>query len=167
MLIATGLIVAALAISPLAARPLVTLPLPLVVNVAVTADLSPSLVDAILAEANDIWRQAGCTFIWQRLATAVVPSARVPETRPYLPARLRVVIGNDPGRPRDTTTPLGWIVFDDDTTPEPEIVLSYANAHKLLVESAGPFNPLERMPRLEQQILLGRAMGRALAHELG
>src|SRR5262249_24766161 len=36
-----------------------------------------------------------------------------------------------------------------------------------LVESAGPFNPLERMPRLEQQILLGRAMGRALAHELG
>jgi hypothetical protein len=85
----------------------------------------------------------------------------------YVPATLRVVIGDQAGVSRNDTTPLGWITFDDTGAPEPEIHLSHANARSLLAQSAETSGGVARMTKIEQETLLGRALGRALAHELG
>jgi hypothetical protein len=167
LIAATGLTVAALAASPLVSRPLVSAPSPIVADVTIAAKVSPALVNRILDEASAIWRKAGFTILWQRTDPAqVVRSSPAPEAS-YVPARLRVIIGDARGVRRDSGVPLGWVLFDDTNTPGPEIYLSNANAHQLLAESVKPQGAIERMPRAEQETLLGRALGRALAHELG
>src|SRR6185436_2392293 len=60
--------------------------------------------------------------------------------------------------------PLGWIGFGEDGRPSRDIYVSHANALALLLMMRG-FT--DRMPRAELETMLGRAMGRALAHELG
>ena len=63
--------------------------------------------------------------------------------------------------------PLGWIVFDDVSTPQQEIYVSYANAQAVMAESRGVVGLIAEMPIVQRETLLARAMGRALAHELG
>jgi len=156
MLIASSLAVASalLASAALTARPLVTAP-PLVVGVTVVSDISPAQVRRVLAEAGDIWRAAGVTIVWQQESTPSPPS-------------LRVTIGNwiGTGLGDDKSMPLGWIIFTQGA-PEHEIYVSYANTAALMDLSRGSISLSDRMPRAERETLLGRAMGRALAHELG
>jgi len=125
------------------------LALGLVVNVSAPAEVPKMIVTNALAEANAIWSPAGVAFTWQRDAS--------------IPARLQVVIGVDPVAPQESTLPLGWVIFADDQTPEPRIHLSYTNTERLFDESRGS----RAATRLEHHVLIGRAMGRALAHELG
>ena len=155
MLIDTSLVVALLASSPLAARPLVTAP-PVTVTVIVASDISPTLVTRVLAEAGDIWRTAGVAIVW-RLESTISPSS------------LRVVIGHWTSLivHDDLSLPLGWITFDDSGAPRQEVYVSYANARALMDQARGSIALSERMPRAERDTLLGRAMGRALAHEMG
>ena len=169
MLIATSLTVALLASPVLAAGATpATRSLPLrVVSVSAASDVSPSLVSSALAEAEAIWKSAGFTFVWRRAPREVVPYARVSEAGPSVPSTLRVVVGNERGQPGAYTMALGWIVFDEVQTPEPEIYLSYENAQRLLDASRGSAGMSSNMPRLERETYLGRAMGRALAHEMG
>jgi hypothetical protein len=156
MLMATSLIagVALITSSSLIARPLTNVPA-FVIDVIVASDISPSLVERVLAEAGDIWRAAGLTIIWKQ-------DGRVSSA-------LRVTIGHwSNGIKRDETAlPLGWIVFDDDGAPAHAIYVSYANATLLMDQSRGTSGASDRIPRAERETLLGRAMGRALAHELG
>jgi hypothetical protein len=63
--------------------------------------------------------------------------------------------------------PLGWIKFENPTTPDHEIYLSYDNAVALLQQSSSVVGRLDSMPQLKRDTLIGRAMGRAFAHELG
>ena len=102
-----------------------------------------------LAEANAIWSPGGVAFVWQRDAS--------------IPARLQVVIGLDSAASHESTLALGWVIFADDQTPEPKIHLSYTNTERLFEESRGS----RAVTRLEHHVSIGRAMGRALAHELG
>jgi hypothetical protein len=168
MLIATSSgAVALLAAIALAESPLIPTPPPMIVNVSVAAGISSTLVSRLLVEAGDIWKAAGFTLAWRR-ATDVAPYARVAEATPYAPATLRVTVGNERGVPKqEYSTPLGWIVFEDVSTPQQEIYLSYANARELLNLSRGVVGRVDLMPRAELETLLGRAMGRALAHEVG
>ena len=62
--------------------------------------------------------------------------------------------------------PLGWIAFDEVGAPARDIYVSHANALALLTMMRDA-TPPTRMPRAELETMLGRAMGRALAHELG
>jgi hypothetical protein len=167
MLIATSTVaVALLASIALAESPLIPTPPPMIVNVSVAADVPASLVSRLLAEAGDIWRAAGFTLVW-RLADAAV-HARVAEARTYASMTLRVTVGNERGRAKEeTATPLGWIVFDDINAPQREIYLSFANAQAFMELSRGVVGRTDLMPRAEKDALLGRAMGRALAHEIG
>lgn len=127
-------------------------PPPLVVSVVVTADVSPRLISTLLDEAHDIWRAAGVPIVWRRgLSTRTL---------------LRVTVGDSVGTANDSVVPLGWTLFDDDRSPEPELYVSYRNAAKLL-DIAGSTTFGRGMPPLQRDTLLGRAMGRALAHELG
>ena len=140
---------------------------PMIVNVKAAPDLSPSLLARVLAETDAIWRRAGVTFVWQRAAREVVPYSRASETGPYVPNTLRLIIGDNRGAGRDGGLPLGWILFDDVATPEQEIYLSHTNALQMMAEARGVVGTIEQMPILQREMLLARAMGRALAHELG
>jgi len=156
MLIASSLAVALLASAALTARPLATTP-PFVVGVTVVSDIPPAMVTRVLREAGDIWHAAGVDVVWQRNTGTVAAKASV-----------RVTIGNwtGAGMGADKSMPLGWIVFTDGA-PEHEIYVSYTNAVMLLDEARGSTSPSYQMPRAERDTLLGRAMGRAMAHELG
>jgi hypothetical protein len=124
---------------------------PVGVTILVGPGVPSTLVSHILEEADAIWRPA-LRFAWQQDAR--------------LPTALRVVIDNATGASSDADTPLGWVVFEG-AVPKPEIHLSYANAYALLRESREIVGGMELMPGLQRDTLLGFAMGRALAHELG
>ncbi len=128
----------------------------LVIHVSTPAPVAPTLVDRVLAEADAIWRPTGLTLIWNRAP------------RPSAGATLDVVIGDARGQAHSDSTgePLGWIEFENGV-PLPRLYVSYANAVVLLEESPGVVGRTLQMPPLERDTYLGRAMGRALAHELG
>jgi hypothetical protein len=139
---------------------------PMTVTVTLAADVSPSLVKSILAEADAIWRPSGVTFVWQGAPTLAL-AAHLRATGPYVPDTLYVVIGENPGVGRDGRRPLGWIVFDDVATPDQQIYLSHANALAMMEDARGVVGIVGQMPQMQRETLLARAMGRALAHELG
>ena len=126
----------------------------LTVNVSASPDISPALVSRVLAEADAIWRYAGFAFAWERGPHEAAA------------ATLQVMIGHDVRALPGGAIALGWIVFAD-SAPLQQIYVSYENAQQLLVESPGVVGSLATMPLLERETLLARAMGRALAHEMG
>ena len=140
---------------------------PIIVSVTTAGDLSPALIARIFKETDAIWRPGGITFLWRLVTREAVSFARAGETGPYVPNTLRLDIGNASGQRRDGRMPLGWIVFDDVTTPQQEIYVSYTNAQAVMAESRGVVGVIAEMPIVQRETLLARAMGRALAHELG
>jgi len=144
---------------------------PMIINVTASPDIAPGLVSRILAETDRIWRPSGVTFVWRRAAPVVVPYSRASETGPYVPKTVRLTIGDGRGsgngNRQNGRLPLGWIVFDDDDVPAQEIYLSHANGVEMLVNARGVVGIVEQMPIAQREMLLARAMGRALAHELG
>ena len=126
----------------------------IVVTISAPADVKSSLVDRVTAEADAIWRSAGLAITWERQ-----PARASPRT-------LHVVFGNERGNATSSLQPLGWIRFDDDR-PAPDMYLSYANAVSLLETSRDNIGLSHNMTILERDIYLSRALGRALAHELG
>jgi hypothetical protein len=171
MLIATSLAVAALLSAPVASRPLGP---SITANVTVAADIRPSLVARVLAETSAVWRLAGILLVWDRRAATVAdagnghPAAGALAARPGGASLLSVTIGNEKQTAaRDPTVKaLGWIVFAAGS-PQQEVYVSYATALELFAESAGVVGRMETMTVTERETLIGRAMGRALAHELG
>ena len=137
---------------------------PMIVDVTAAANISADVLKQILAQADAIWRPSGVTLIWRRVPTAPHTLA---DSGPYVPDTLRLTIGDDRGTAHDTRMPLGWIVFDDVTQPQQEIYLSHANAAALMEEARGVIGHVAQMPVAQRDTLLARAMGRALAHELG
>jgi hypothetical protein len=140
---------------------------PMIVTVSVDADLSPAVVQAVLAEADAIWRTGGIAFVWQRTPRATPPYPRAVAASPYLANTLHLTIGESRGAGANGRLPLGWILFDDMTMPGQEIYLSYANARQMMEEARGVVGLIDQMPVLQRETLVARAMGRALAHELG
>ena len=134
---------------------------PMRVTVAASPDVPDPVISMMLAEADAIWRRAGCGFVWERGPIDPPPTS----ARPW--SSLRVVIGDRQRTTADGTLPLGWIVFDDVSTPEQEVYVSYASARRFLDEAAGVVGRTNQMPVLQRQMLMARAMGRVLAHELG
>jgi hypothetical protein len=138
---------------------------PIGVAVRAAPNIPRAVIVQALEEAAAIWRAADVTFAWQ-----IAEDAR-DEPAPVSPVVsranvLRVTIDEDPGPGRDRGLPMGWITFNDSGTPTREIHLSYANALALVRGSEGGA-AVSRMTVLELRTLLSRALGRALAHELG
>jgi len=127
--------------------------LSLIVNVSAPADVPASVVTDALVEANAIWRPSGTSFVWRRDST--------------LPAPLRVIISRATLATR-AALPLGWVVFDAGA-PEAEIHLSYSNVEQLFEESRNTIihSTTRTTTQIEHHTMLARALGRALAHELG
>jgi hypothetical protein len=160
----TTLAAAALALTvqpdadPNAARPRTEDVPPMTVNVYTAKGISPHLVKTTLDEAGAVWTDAGITLAWR------VVSGGPPEYT----ATPHVVIDDDTGpKPPDGDVPLGWVEFRRPDDPDQEIHVSRNNGLKLLQSSRGLPRRLDNMPQAEINILLGRMLGRALAHELG
>ena len=168
MLIATtaAALFATIAFAAAGPAPSAAIP-PITIDVTAAGELSAQLASRVLAETQAIWRAAGVGIVWRRAPRAAVPYEQAGDTGPYASNALRLIIGNNPGTASSTRRPLGWIVFDDVTGPQREIYLSYANALALMVEARGVVGLMDQMPLAQRETLLGRAMGRALAHELG
>ena len=125
---------------------------PIVVDLATVTDVSSSIVSLAIDETQALFRAAGIGFIWRRNERSL--------------GALRVVISTEPGPIRNSGTPLGWVLFENDE-PAREIHLSYDNALRFLELSQEVVGVLRHKTVAERERLLGRAMGRALAHELG
>lgn len=154
MLIATSAaaVVAAASLAAGAVAPVLPLPPPIVVNISAAPNVSASLIAMVIAEADAIFRSAGVSFIWRRGESTL--------------ASLQVAIGNEAGTAPQGRTALGWITFEDGR-PEQAIYVSYANAELFMENSSSVVGLVHQMTIAERNTMLGRAMGRALAHELG
>ena len=138
------------------------------VNVYVAPHIAPSLVTRVLTEASDVWRPTGVTFVWIVDREDGTPYGRGAEARPYQRSTLHVSIDYERGDlKKDALTALGWIRFERPDEPDQVIHLSYANAESLLEKSELVVGTVNTMPGLQREQFLSRAMGRALAHELG
>src|SRR5437660_1693550 len=125
---------------------------PLSIGVPAGAPLSSDALRAMCEETDAIWRGAGVVIAWR--AGGAAPD-------------LRVVFDDPAPVPRDRRSmTLGWLVFDDDV-PAPTIHLSYANTVRLLEESSGFVGSVDSTKPWQRDTLVARALGRAMAHELG
>jgi hypothetical protein len=141
---------------------------PVMVSVYVAPHIAQSLVTHVLAEASDVWRAAGVVFVWTAGAEEAAPYGRSGDVGRYQPSVLRVSIDYERGDVKpDALTVLGWIRFERPDEPDQVIHVSYANAESLLEKSELVVGTLSTMPALQREQYLSRAMGRALAHELG
>ena len=117
---------------------------PVVVNVFAEPGVSATLVSRLLAEASAIWRASGFEFVWRHVPRDPVPYERLKESGPSHPSTLRIVIGDQRSPLRGDRWPLGWIVFDDEHEPQPEIHLSYVNARALMESARGVVGVIDR-----------------------
>src|SRR5579864_1000569 len=97
----------------------------MVVRVATDSDVPPALVVALLREADAIWRGTGIQFFWERETGEREPPAPVRVPPSFGSPTLKVTIGQERRgiAGAGPEFPLGWIVFDDATTPQREIYL--------------------------------------------
>ena len=133
---------------------------PLMLGVHVAQGISEKAVAIALGEAAAIWRGPGVTLVWE------IDGAGAAASLPGSCIRMNVLIENDTRGARFSPMPIGWIAFDEFENPAREIHLSYANAVALVEEWYGP-TVATQMTLFERDILIGRALGRALAHEVG
>jgi hypothetical protein len=128
--------------------PLISIP----VDVFAPPEMKESAVDRICAETDAIWRPAGITFTWHRRASTEALDA----------SRLHVTIDHQRLSPTDEHTTLGWIMFTGGEA-EPSIHVSIAGAEDLLLGA----NSFDNTVTVRHDMLIDRALGRALSHELG
>jgi hypothetical protein len=115
---------------------------------------------AMLQEADAIWRAHGVAIV------AVPPDQAGP---PAADARLVVTLARAsrppavPGR----SERLGAIVFDHDNAPATTLTIDVAAVTAIVARARLGGRPLDQWPPAGRDVLVGRALGRVLAHEIG
>jgi hypothetical protein len=135
-----------------------------VVNEAGAASIA---MDAARVEASEIWARAGLTLAW---------TAR-PQPVPPADGRSVIVIIRSmmtrPPRPNEATssgrmrTPLGSLTFDVNDQPGNLIQVSLQSVLKLVRRGKVMNGSLTAQPTFVQEHILGRGLGRVIAHEIG
>ena len=122
------------------------------VDVFAAPDVTEALVIRVFDEANAIWGPTGIALDWHRITSKDM----------VVPRHVTVTIDDDEKDVARRPGALGWIPF---TTygPAPSIRLSRANAEALIRRTPG----VTDRTIVGKEILIGRALGRALSHELG
>jgi hypothetical protein len=146
-----AILTVALAGAAAPAAPALTVP-PIIVDVALLTDVSPTVLSTVIEETQALFRSAGVKFIWRRGGSSI--------------GALRVMVSTEPGPVREGAMPLGWLTFENGE-PQREIHLSYANAEVFMEQSREVVGMVSQKTLAEKYRLIGRALGRALAHELG
>jgi hypothetical protein len=113
------------------------------------------VIQRALEETAAIWSPAGVALRSMQADSGV---------RPVDGLTVRVVVDDDRGQSSAANSAaIGWINFDGASIPEALIHLSHRNVVQLLDAS----DQNRARPVLQRDLFLGRALGRALAHELG
>src|SRR5438876_4915333 len=169
MPIASSLAAVVFASSLAGAAPVTASLPPITVDVTIAPDVPATLVTRVLEETEAVWRASGLTFVWNRHRAD--RSISMAASGPAACRALDIVIGHNRGAgpdiERTSRTALGWIVFDESEVPAHEIYISYENALAYMAGSRAVVGVIEQMTVVEREMKLARAMGRALAHELG
>jgi hypothetical protein len=115
-------------------------------------DVTDALLTRMCAETDAIWGAAGVTFDWQRARRNDHSSRK----------HLAVTIDDSRTPVPEPQLALGWITFTPDG-PNPSIHLSLATTEDLLRAST----TMDALTIAGHEMMVGRALGRALAHEIG
>lgn len=127
------------------------------VDVSLESDLSGRAMTLLRAEVERIWAPYGVGFTWDAAGDGVADE------------RLRLTIADpETDRPQVSAahTALAWIWFDTPTRPGREIQASVAAARRMVSGVRPGGRSLRLFPGMEET-LLGRALGRSIAHEVG
>jgi hypothetical protein len=124
---------------------------PIEVAVVAPRDVTDSMVQSICTEAEAIWASAGMALAWTRDASKGEMHRLAIE-----------VTVDDRQAPVGRDGALGWLTFTGDQ-PDRVIHLSRASAEGLLRDSPGLIDATIS----SHEAFIARALGRALAHELG
>jgi hypothetical protein len=122
--------------------------------VVATPGISNAIVREAMNEAIAIWRAAGVTIEWH-LSNASSLASDQPT--------VRVILDDARGSASGQDLPLGWIRFNSFGVPEGVVHLSHRNVIQL-IDATGAYRD---RPTSYLELLVARALGRALAHELG
>jgi hypothetical protein len=115
---------------------------------------------AMLQEADAIWRAHGVSIV------AVTPEQAGP---PAADARLVVTLARAPRAPAvaGRGERLGAILFDHEHVPATAITIDVAAVTATVAAARVAGRRLDESPRAWREALIGRALGRVLAHEIG
>lgn len=129
------------------------------IEMSSTVDLrwTAQQMDQFRREAERAWTALGVDVCWR--------DARTPCERSGVTLHVRIA-ADVPAAVESDHRALGWIGFSDVTGPGPFIVLSLRRAAELLGRAERAARRLQELPGMVER-LLPRALGRALAHELG
>jgi len=162
-LVAIGVVAAAVSSDVLAraaARQAVTVGIVLGGHASAAARLVPALV----AEADRIWRPRGVRVV--PVAKDAVPHEDVRLTLNFA-SLSDVVPSANRGSMGERTSGLGSIWFDEDGAPGDTITIDEAAVMVHIAQSTLNNRPLADWPPAVADQVMGRALGRVLAHELG
>ena len=122
------------------------------------SDVTRRTMELMRTEIERIWRPYGVAIEWE--ASALGGPDR----------QLHVTIGDaelDVRAQSSGQLPLAWILFTTPTRPLSEIRVSVNAARFLVAAVRIGWKPITSWPGRMREELLGRALGRSVAHELG
>jgi hypothetical protein len=160
-----------------AAAPASTTSTPIVCAPAASRDLNVHLIDevgadprtlnAARAEAGTIWASAGLRLTWSgppvpfdvTNGRTVVVMVRRALSRPLT---LDAADSHACSHP-----PLAWLLFGEDGRPGHLIEVSFETLTSLVMHGSELGRPIPALPGRARMSLLGRGLGRVVAHEIG
>jgi len=122
------------------------------VGVFAPPDVTESIVIRVFDEAKAIWGPTNIAFDWRRITSTDMAAEW----------QLAVTIDDEREGFAEGHGALGWIPFTADG-PAPSIHLSRANTEALIRQTPG----VAATTIVGHEIMIGRALGRALSHEIG
>jgi hypothetical protein len=127
------------------------------------ASAAARLVPALIAEADQIWRPRGVQIV--SVAKSAVPREDVRLTLNF--ATLSTVLPSANRSKDERASGLGSIWFDEDGAPGDTITIDDAAVMVRIAQATLNNRPLADWPPAVADQVMGRALGRVLAHEIG
>ena len=116
---------------------------------------------AMLHEADAIWRAHGVAIVALAPEQSVAP--------PAADVRLVVALDRTPRRPAapGRSQRLGAILFDHENVPATTLTIEVGAVEATIARTRWGGRPFDQWPHAWRDTLVGRALGRVLAHEIG
>jgi hypothetical protein len=129
------------------------------------AGASSDSLEVARREAADIWAGAGLSLVWLQ-----PPATFDPADGPTIVVMVRQMLVRRSVEPARASAPrrlpLGWVPFGRNG-PANLIEVSFSTITARVMGASVSGRQVSHLPRLWQQPLVGRALGRVLAHEIG
>ena len=145
-------------LSMLSAAALAIAPAQVTLAFAPAPPLAAAVTRAAVAEAAAIWLPYGVAVTGVDLGTSSAPTDGLV---------LTVVMSSAPAPPADWQAPLGAVDFDADGAPA-HVMTVFVDRIVRMLEGAHLWDvPASHWPRVIREQVVGRAIGRVIAHEIG